>query len=196
MTVDAELSGVERLELANLAERAVRALTITELHGAACGVLAGGGAADDLLQLLGADALVDSTTLMEFWRSNAIFAFDEDMRFTPIMAAEEGAPLAARVDDLAQWSASFLAGFARLSGGNAGLAKLPEESREIVQDLAAVAGAEADIGPDASATTERDATDDDNEADYVQLVEFVRVAVLLLLSAQLPTGRQTEGEPH
>ena len=196
MAVDAELSGVEHSELVNLAEQAVRALTITELHGAACGVLAGGGGADELLQLLGADALVDSTTLLAFWRANAIFAFDEDMRFAPIFtaeAAEEGAPLAARVDDLAQWSASFLAGFARLSGGNAGLAKLPEESREIVQDLAAVAGAEADVGQSAAT---QDAVSDDNEADYIQLVEFVRVAVLLLLSAQLPAARQSEGESH
>ena len=197
MTIDAESSGVELPELVALAEQAVRQLTTTELHGAACGVLAGGGGADDLLQLLGADALTDSASLAEYWRANAVYAFDEDMRFAPALPRDEEAGLAERVDALAQWSASFLAGFMRLNGGNAGLAKLPEESREIVQDLAAIAGADADMTPDGGGQQAGgDDSANDNEADYTALVEFVRVAVLLLLSARLPENPPTDAQPH
>ena len=94
MTIDAESPGIERAELMDLAQRAVRQLTTTELHGAACGVLAGGGGADDLLQLLGPDALSDSTSLTDYWRANAVYAFDEDMRFAPMLPTDEEAGLA------------------------------------------------------------------------------------------------------
>lgn len=196
MTNEMEAADIDLAELMLLAERAVRELTTTELHGAACGVLAGGGGAQDLVQLLGEDALVDSTTLVEFWRANAIFAFAEDLRFCPNLPAEDEADLATRVDGLAQWSASFLAGFMRLNGGNAGLSALPEETREIVQDLAAIAGAEADTLTSAGSSNEADPAADQNEADYVELVEFVRVAVLLLVSARLPAVEPTGTEPH
>ena len=165
MTNDTRSTEIELAELMVLADRAVRTLTITELHGAACGVLAGGGGVGDLVGLVGVDALTDSASVTEFWRANGVFAFAEDMRFSPGFAAEDGAGLAARVDDLAQWSASFLAGFMRLSGGNAGLAKLPEETREIVQDLAAIAGAQADSGP---SDGQSNSFLEEHQSDYVE----------------------------
>jgi uncharacterized protein YgfB (UPF0149 family) len=154
-------------DLATLGAAASRQISLMELHGAACGVLAGGNGAAALISLVGEDALTDQASVAEFWQAHCVFALDAEMSFVPLLP-DPDAPLVERIDGLARWAASFLAGFSR-GRGAAGLRDLPETNREIVQDLAAIAGVDADAG-------------DDNEFDLMELEEFVRVAALLLIS--------------
>ena len=97
------------------------------------------------------------------------------MTFAPLLP-EDDAPLAVRTEALGQWCGSFLAGLAAgLARRGAGsLEDAPEEVREIVADFAAI----AQIDPE-SAELSADAL----EGDLVELEEFVKVGVLLVMSA-------------
>jgi len=158
-------------DLASLGAVASREISLMELHGAACGVLAGGSGAAALISLVGEDALTDQASVAEFWQAHCAFALDVDMNFVPLLP-DPHTPLVERIDGLARWAASFLAGFSR-SRGTVGLGDLSATHREIVRDLAAIAGVDA-------------GEDNDSEFDFMELEEFVRVAALLLIADAVP----------
>ena len=167
MTLEFHGSTPDAWELHSLAERAASGVTPTELHGALCGVFAGGGTQNDLIDLIGEDALTDQQSLAAFWHACLTVAFSHDLDFVPVLDAEEDAPVSDRVEQLAQWSATFLAGYTRQKAtGDIG-----PDAKEILQDLSSIAQADTDM-------------DDSevNEADFVELYEFVRVAGLLLFA--------------
>ena len=97
------------------------------------------------------------------------------------MLPADDRPLAERMEALAQWCASLLAGYARQASG-----ALPSaETGEILRDLTAIASAETEL--DDSET---------NEADYTQLLEFARVAALLLLATQPADNADAKPPTH
>jgi uncharacterized protein YgfB (UPF0149 family) len=95
------------------------------------------------------------------------------MQFEPLLP-DDGAALDARTVALAQWCQGFLYGL----GGGAirDINALPGQVGEIVRDLAEItrAGADADDNEEA------------NESAYVELVEFVRIAVQLVFEELSP----------
>jgi uncharacterized protein YgfB (UPF0149 family) len=97
-------------DLATLGASASRQISLMELHGAACGVLAGGNGAAALISLVGEDALTDQASVAEFWQAHCVFALDAEMSFVPLLP-DPDAPLVERIDGLARLAASFLAGF-------------------------------------------------------------------------------------
>ena len=152
-------------------------LTVPELHGATIGI----GVTDssrfelqDLVDLLGTDALADGETVARFVNDALEALHAEDMSFTPVLP-EDDAPMEARLDALGQWCQSFLTGFAAgLSRrGIETLKGLPEEAQEIIQDFAAIAQLETEL-------TDDDA--DDGEVNFLELSEYVKVGALLIMS--------------
>ncbi len=93
---------------------------------------------------------------------------DPELLFT-LLLPDDDELLSERVLALTEWCHGFLFGLG-LAGFRPG-AKLPEEVREFTQDLLAISRAtEAEI---------QEA--EDNENDYFELVEYVRIGVLYLI---------------
>jgi len=87
-----------------------------------------------------------------------------DLRFQPLLPSEDRS-LKERTDCLAHWCSGFLTGFGAGQPSISG-----DEAREALQMLGQIARAATDSEVDQEA----------EESAYVELVEFVRIAVLLL----------------
>jgi len=97
----------------------------------------------------------------------------DEMSFTPLLP-DDDTPLASRAEALAQWCQGFLYGFGSVSGGRI---KLPAEVDEILRDFTQLARATAgDTEP----------TEDD-ESDYVEIIEYVRAGAQLVHDELRPT---------
>lgn len=171
-------------ELTSMAAGTTLHITTAELHGAACGIAASGidpeWAPHRLVELLGVDAVVGEGQLNEFFAS-ALLALDAPaMTFEPLVGDDED-PLADRLESLAAFSASFIAGF------GAGVGKIDEsldsEVTELISDLAAISQVETDL-----------AAIDEHEFDFVELLEFVRVAVVLIRAHALSGSLSGDAE--
>ncbi len=165
----AELPLIDDVALA--AQRAGLATPPSELHGALCGWLAGGGEnaprwparvlADDSLPAPAADSPLD-----ELRQASASQLDDRDFAFDLLLPAAEAA-LSQRAEAVFEWCRGFLGGFGLAAGANP---PLSEEGQEALQDLARLAQASGEDMDD----------DDEDEAALAEIEEFVRVAVLLL----------------
>lgn len=148
-----------------------------ELHGLLCGSACAGGALDDrswlgrLVEHAGEDLAgqADDAALIWFRNRALVNLGDADLRFD-LLLPDENAPLADRLDALAAWCSGFLSGYG-LAGGQSD--HLDEDGVSGLGDLAAI----ADLDPD---TEEVDA-----EENHAELVEYVRVVVLLLLQQRV-----------
>lgn len=142
----------------------------SELHGALCGWLAGGGADGSgwLAQVLADDQAPrpDAGSALDRMHAVSRAQFeDRDFGFA-LLLPEDDAPLAERSEALFEWCRGFLGGFGLAAGKSP---PLSEEGREALDDLARLA----------AATPEPDG-DEEDEAAYAEIEEFVRVAALLL----------------
>jgi hypothetical protein len=159
------------------------------LHGAVCG-FAVFPAEDfpywELTDLLDPGLAGDDPALVRFVEEVREDLGREDLGFT-LLLPDDDAPLEDRVTALGLWCGHFLeafgTGLARLPDDDPeyGGFALPDELQEIVDDLAAI----ADVEPDA------DADPEDAESQYMELEEFVKVAVLLIMSV-LARGRDDQ----
>lgn len=155
-------------------EEAARAMGLgvgaSELHGALCGWLAGGGSdsprwlaqvmADDTLAAPVADSALDRLRAASVAQlSDRDFGFD-------LLVPESDAPLVERSSALFDWCRGFLGGFGLSAGAEP---PLSEESSEALGDLARLAAA-----------SPQEEGDEDDEAALAEIEEFVRVAALLL----------------
>ena len=165
----AELPSLD--DVARDAQRLALGADASELHGALCGWLAGGGdnAADWLTKVLadpaapapGADSALDTLRI-------ATAAQLEDRGFDfELLLPEADTPVAERATALFDWCRGFLGGFGLAAGAKP---KLSEESEEALRDLARLAQASAEQGED----------EQEDEDALAEIEEFVRVAVLLL----------------
>ena len=98
---------------------------------------------------------------------------DSNLQFELCLPEGEDIHLSQQVNALAEWCSGFLYGLA-----NAGIqtkSKLSPDVEEILQDFGAIAQVDAaELG------------DEEEELSFVELVEFVRVAVLLLAEGVQP----------
>lgn len=113
----------------------------------------------------------------------------EDYSFQPLLPADE-APLEQRIAALGEWCDGFNAGFAAAwTGGDATMAP---ETREVLGDFARIAQVDQEEVDDAS--------DRENEVNFMEIVEYARMAaitVYLQNSRPLPpTGDEAEINIH
>lgn len=147
------------------------AVSASELHGALCGWLAGGGGdvADWLGRVMANPDLPvppRDGTLDRLRRASAAQLGDGDFSFQ-LLLEEADAPLRHRAQALFDWCRSFLGGFGLAAGATP---PLSEEGDEALRDLAKLAAARVqDIEED-----------EEDESALSELEEFVRVAALLL----------------
>lgn len=90
----------------------------------------------------------------------------DDIAIVLLLPSDE-APLADRALALGQWCQSFLTGFGLVAGDRA----LSAEAMEVLQDLAAIAQVQDSLEES-----------EDGESDYMEVMEYLRVAPLLLFT--------------
>lgn len=126
------------------------------------------------------------TTALEALREITLEGlFDPDLSFMPLLPDDENS-LDRRVDALARWCSGFLFGLSYR--GRFEPDQLSDEVRELVTDLTELSKAEL--------TAEEDA--DSGEADYAELVEYVRVGVQMIFLELQPKreGPETRETLH
>jgi hypothetical protein len=166
-------------------------LSPATLHGAACGFAIFPGEYYpyyELADLLDPGLTGDDPALERFVAAVREQLEAEDLGFT-LLLPDEDVPIVDRLAALGLWCGSFLAAFGSGLGmvrdddlaDEGGLA-LPEEIQEVVDDLAAI----AEVEPESALDAEDDP--EEAEAQFIELEEFVKVAVLLMMSV-LARGR-------
>lgn len=148
-------------------------VTPAELHGLLLGRSCAGAGFDvdawlaDAAELLGAEpeepvrqALIG---LQEMVKGELA---GDDIAIVLLLPSDD-APLAERTLALGQWCQSFLAGFGLIAGDRA----LSREAMEVLQDMAAIAQIQDSLDES-----------EDGESDYMEVMEYLRVAPLLLFT--------------
>ncbi|MDO6619773.1 MULTISPECIES: UPF0149 family protein [unclassified Shewanella] len=160
-----------------------------EVHGALVGLICGGvdqaklAWQKPLLELMN-DGQAVSTELQqlinELFQDTATRLSDAEFGFTPLLPEEEEL-LSLRLECLALWVQSYLTAIAliqpKLNGAST-------DVREIIQDLGAIAQVEFDVSDD-----------DESEAAFIELHEFVRMAAILCYSEFGPEMPLDEESP-
>jgi uncharacterized protein YgfB (UPF0149 family) len=164
----AELPSI--VDIAEASRRSGLAVDPSELHGALCGWLSGGGesAANWPAKVLADDSLPapdPDSPLDELRKVSASQLDDRGFGFELLLPEVEDS-LDDRAEALFDWCRGFLGGFGLAAGARP---PLSEEAEEALHDLARLAQA----APESSG-------DDEDEHALAEIEEFVRVAVLLL----------------
>jgi uncharacterized protein YgfB (UPF0149 family) len=175
--------------LAGLADAVVGsggAVSPAVLHGAVCGLAVFDAPEFPLARLadlLAADARTADAALARFVDAAVDQLHAEDLGFAVLLPDDAGIDVEQRVTALGEWCASFLQAF----GTGLGIAaetdllgpgdfSLPEELQEIIDDFAAIAGV------DSASITELEDGEAAAELQLMELNEYVKVGVLLILS--------------
>ncbi len=175
-----EYDGVSLMEW-SLVNSALRRLGIAtdaaENHGMLCGLLcARGPSAEsawlDLVraeQTAGAEGHSDASAweeLSRLYRATLGQLREEGFAFT-LLLPEDTQPLQSRAEAMTEWCQGFLYGLA--AGGVEDTEVLPDELREITEDIVEISRASADSDEG-----------EPGEAAYAELIEYLRVGVILV----------------
>ncbi|MDZ7809097.1 MAG: YecA family protein [Arhodomonas sp.] len=161
-----------------------------EAHGVLCGMLSGPEEPDRarwIAQVLeyaharGDAARACLELLTQLFTDTTEEMADEELRFRPLLPSEE-APIGERSAALGRWCEGYLLGLPM--GGLAGSEHRPREVDEVLRDFGEIARIEDDPDPD-----------EDNEAAYAELVEYVRMGALLVQEHATASQRQPAGNP-
>ena len=147
----------------------------SQLHGCLCGLLGAGAPAqpeyglDALAQALDLEVHGElASRIMQLYTVTEAALQDEEFTFLPLLPDEEE-EIALRTAALASWCDGFLAGFAYVTAAaDSNSSALSQETGEILRDIAAMAQAE----PAA------DESEEEAEDSYIELMEYLRVAVV------------------
>lgn len=148
----------------------------SEIHGGLCGLLSAGAALEPelglaaLCQFLEVDLygeLAEQT--MQLYTVSAQALLDEEFQFHPLLP-EDDADIAERTAAVALWCKGYLSGFAHhtAQADHPSQSDLSADSKEILVDIAAIAEADNDD----------EATEEESEDSYFEIVEYLRFAVL------------------
>lgn len=161
----------------SLAENLI-GMNASELHGSLCGYLAAGGAAktNAWCEALALEALQDAMQddpktqqlMQNFFQDTYHRLLDSDLSFAPLLPDVEQKP-GMRAGALVEWCRGFIGGLGLAD--NEVTHTLSEEARELLVDLSRIAGSDP-ISDE----------DDSDEANLMEIFEYVRVAVLFLHS--------------
>lgn len=179
-------------ELQAQALRASAMIDPAELHGMVCGMAASRPAQfslPELVDLAGEDALTDEVAVREFVTSTLDQMHAQDMEFYLLIPDDDNL-ISARLEGLASWTAAFLTGFgAGVAALDQHIAELPMDVQEILRDFASISALDTD-------SAEADDGSNEDEASFVELYEYVRVAAVLTLAMMDPdAGAPDDAEP-
>ncbi|MBL0162138.1 MAG: UPF0149 family protein [Xanthomonadales bacterium] len=158
-------------ELSETLARLQIGINASDLHGSLTGYLCGGGktTAEDWTEALAFD--------LEAARGDAVFAQvyhfcreqldDVELAFEPLLPSDD-VPLSVRADALVDWCRGFLGGVGLAGAGRPGK-EMSADAREIVQDFGNIAASNLEY-----------TGSEEDEAALAEVLEFVRVGVLLL----------------
>lgn len=150
-------------------------VSASDLHGSLTGFLCAGGKATEdtwgeaLTLDFSGDGMQDNPVFAQFFRQCRKQLDDVEFGFVPMLPADE-VDLATRADALVDWCRGFLGGVGLAGAGKRG-GELSPDAREIVQDFATIASSSLDVSGK-----------EEDETALVEVIEFVRVGVLLLYS--------------
>jgi hypothetical protein len=158
----------------------------SSFHGFLCGQLSCSDAdSDELLAVLiqwlsldaeTADAAQDS--LIRFSQSCLSDLQSDNFLFQPLLPDDE-LPLSERLLALGDWCSHYISG---IGEGMRSKLDMNDEFKEVLEDIAGIGQISTDYS-----------IEDDSERDYVELVEYIRVAVKLVFTDLCPE-RSTEVE--
>lgn len=159
-----------------------------ELHGHLVGRLAAGARLDhgtwlqvagEVIDGRGSLSEADKVLLIQLYDASLAQLAGSGFDLT-LLLPDDDAAIDRRTLALGQWCEGFLGGFGLV--GRQG--KLSEEADSVLADFAAIAQVQTDL-------EESEA----NEADFMEVMEYVRMAVLLLFSECQPTDQAPDQPP-
>ena len=146
-----------------------------EAHGLLCGTICAGGKASSaawMEHVLGENTLSaaaqDCSDMLSALQSDIVRQFHDDALGFALLLPADDVSLAQRTDAIGHWCAGFLYGLA-LGGIREG-ADLPDTVSEVMQDFYEISHARFAY----------ETTDNADEEAYMEIVEYVRMSVLLL----------------
>jgi uncharacterized protein len=153
-------------------------INASELHGSLCGYLCAGGAAgtDAWCEALALEALQDvisddagaRSQFGKFFDLARSQLMDPQLIFEPLLPADDDRVMA-RANALVEWCRGFVGGLGL--AGNDAAEELSDNAREVLADLSRIAASDLESGDN-----------DDDENDFTEVFEYVRVGVMLLQS--------------
>lgn len=158
-------------------EEGVRVISPSELHGLISGHLAAGARLQPAMLLQACCELMDTEKLsresskaliVNLYNGTCAALESMDLEFQLILPDDDD-EISARAESLGRWCQSFLSGFG-LYGKHTD-ASLSSEAKETLNDLGQIAQISSDL---------EDL--DENEADLMEVQEYVRMAVLMLFT--------------
>ena len=173
---------------ANLLSTSGHTVSPAELHGLLLGRSVAGAGFDPDGWLADATELFQSEHEISDNVRNALIGLQEmvkgeltgdDMTVVLLLPSDD-VPLAERAAALGEWCQGFLAGFGLNYRDNA----LSEEGKEVLQDLAAIAQVQDALEES-----------DDGESDYMEVMEYLRVAPLLLFTETKKPAEAAAAKP-
>ena len=158
-----------------IAQGNLEAAELAECHGVACGLLCRlpDASLDTFIGLLDMLKLVEkpgtglTMSLEELLNAIRKQLADEDMGLA-LWLPDDEETLEERTMALAQWCGGFLAGLG--SGGDSSLDAMSDEANEALKDLAQISTADV---------MDTEESEDDENA-FVEIVEYIRVATLMI----------------
>ena len=172
-------------DLADTLARLRAGVSASDLHGSLTGYLCAGGktTAETWTSSLELDAghageLLDDA-FPALYRHCREQLDDSDMSFEPLLPTDD-VSLTERAEALVEWCRGFLGGVG-LASGKQTQGESTEDVREIIQDFSTIATMNFDYDDD-----------EEDEAALNEVIEFVRVGVLLLYSELAPAPSRTD----
>ena len=164
-----------------------------ELHGLVCGLivcLSEEAILPQLVQLVGADGLTDDASVSAFVSQTIAELSLDDMGFVPLIP-DDDERLSQRIEGLANWCAGFMSGFSAglppiaEGDGDNRVAALPAEVQEILRDFVSICELDEDIDEA-----------DEHEFDFVEVLEYVRVGAMLIMTLMEARDDDGNGVEH
>jgi len=125
----------------------------------------------------GAQGVPDRPEVIDTMYSETVNSLLEATGTFDLMLPDDEDSLESRADALHEWCHGFLYGYGIASGRDVSL--LPEEAAEVLRDMGQFAQARFELGEDA----------EEDELSYSELVEYLRVGVMLLFETLYPRAQ-------
>lgn len=162
----------------------------SDLHGCLSGFLAAGTAVSPEAALDNACTALHVTLhgelaeiVQKLYTVTAAALLDDAFDFHPLLP-DDDAELEVRTEALADWSRGFLAGYAQGKVTTGSMeSKVASDSAEALKDLAVIAQAGID----------EDATEEESEQSYSEILEYLRVAALNVFLDSLGANEGAKG---
>ena len=162
------------------------------LHGCLCGILCTGAPTEAEYGLDALSQALDivmhgelASRIMQLYTVTEVALKDEEFTFLPLLP-DDDEEIGLRASALASWCDGFMSGFAYVIAGNEETAAaLSQDTGEVLKDIAAMAQAHAD-----------DESEEDAEDSYIELVEYLRAAVVNVFLDSLATTEDSDMSPE